>query len=464
MKKKIYYYFSVCDQLFADISTYLSENLTDLEFSGYAYGRSKGLSTYKFSHISYFSDIEWRKKQTPIEYSFLRRIEKELDFTLSECINAERNFSVYPSDKRYYIAQEMLKQIYGDMTAISPELIVLEGLDDFASLFLYHYGRAMNIPVVYYVYARLGSYLIRSDRLDTGPRGFNTDIANITIDENQLNHTKAFIDYYVKNKSQPSYVSDKTSLYKIVSRDDLRKISKGLSNYRFDKKRFGRDSHPFLFPLKRLRRIKNTRDYHNYLKNRFVPEKNLASSKYLIYPLHFHPEAATLVQGRWFNDQYRLTEMISKALPADHVLIVKEHKVSIGRRPITFYKQIDQLHNVHFIHETTDVYDLIENSLGVCTISSSMGLEALMLNTPVMVFGDIFYKYCPGVIHSTDFSKINRDIEALLKVKIINENVVKLIFEFRKNIIKVSPGFSAHKYDNTSMTAIATDIMTLLLS
>ncbi|MDB5147668.1 MAG: capsule polysaccharide biosynthesis protein, partial [Mucilaginibacter sp.] len=166
------------------------------------------------------------------------------------------------------------------------------------------------------------------------------------------------------------------------------------------------------------------------------------------------PEAATLVQGRWLNDQKTIIEMFSKALPANVLLIVKEHKVSVGRRPIEFYQEIDKFHNVYFVPETTEVYPLIENSLGVVTISSSMGLEAVMLNKAVITFGDIHYNILTDVIKATDISKMQEYVRRALNFKKYNEAEYLAFFKVITENVYRMPGYSPHNFSNEHVNTV----------
>lgn len=455
---KIYFYFSVFDRMFTDLALELSSKYNSLKCCGYAYGRRKFFNKFDYESIIYFSDIQFEVEK--LDLSYLNDIESEYNFLISDCIHAERNFNQFSKNEKLCLAQEIIKSNIELLHNFKPDLVILEGIDDFTSLFLYHYCIKQNIPFYYFVYARLGSYLIKSNSLDTGPVDFQKLLieSKKEYESNKLNleDTKLFIQEYIKNKRQPSYVTDGSMTFKNFGYKDFSVILSVLKMNYVDKKSFG-ISNPLLLPYQRLKRIKFRNEYYQYFKNKFI---NISQEGliYFIYPLHFHPEAATLIQGRYFNDQIRIIEMISKALPSNIILIVKEHKVSIGRRNIKFYKEIDSFHNVYFVSEHSDVYDLISKSLGVITISSSMGLEALMLGRPVMVFGDIFYQFSKNVIQVKEFSLIREYIKSMLLIKFDYEDILIFFHTYRKLLINVSPGFSPENYNKESIVEIAKNI------
>ncbi len=118
------------------------------------------------------------------------------------------------------------------------------------------------------------------------------------------------------------------------------------------------------------------------------------AEKYVLFPLHFQPEATTLIFGKWYVDQATLIENIAHALPAEYVLYVKEHPYGYGNRNLSFYKRIKLLPNVRLISPHDDNFELIRNASLLTTITGTSGWEALLLNVPVITFGDIFFNGC----------------------------------------------------------------------
>ena len=69
-------------------------------------------------------------------------------------------------------------------------------------------------------------------------------------------------------------------------------------------------------------------------------EKPVEGEKFALFPLHYMPEASTLIYGKWYVDQAQLIENIAKTLPVSHQLYVKEHPFGYGNRSLDFYKRI----------------------------------------------------------------------------------------------------------------------------
>jgi predicted glycosyltransferase len=148
----------------------------------------------------------------------------------------------------------------------------------------------------------------------------------------------------------------------------------------------------------------------------------------VIFPLQFSPEASTLIQGSKFNDMYQVIELISKSLPVNFTLVVKEHKLCVGRREYKFFKKIFNLHNVRLIKEDVDTYQLIKHSKGVITISSSMALEALMLKKPAGIIGRIYFDNLSNVFNFHNMYSLDHDIKKML-ASIHNSDEIKALIQ-----------------------------------
>ncbi len=125
--------------------------------------------------------------------------------------------------------------------------------------------------------------------------------------------------------------------------------------------------------------------------NKYFFQKPDFSEKYFLFPLHYMKDAQITLREP-FLKQLDLISTISKALPMEVKLYVKPHPHYQGSdSKIRDFSRMAKLKNVRIIIPSTSVYDLIKNSLGVMTINTTTGFEALMYNKPVIAFGHDFY-------------------------------------------------------------------------
>jgi hypothetical protein len=448
----LYYYFSVNDNFFTQGTKEILKNHKDYKFSGIASAKKDFLTdSTLFTNVSYLSDIALDDLKED-DFVYLKEVEEKYKLNVSEMIHSERHFFKLTKNKKIKYALEIIKNIEKDYKNQKFNIIFSSSLADFPSYFLFNFAKAKGIPFYYFVYSRMGGTVFLTDREDTGPLNVETifveNLKEYNSSTNNFAATKSFIESYIDNKSQPYYVTQSSMLYKAFSFEDVKVLYNSYKNYLKDKNSFIQSVNPLLLPFNRITKIKRKREYFKYFKDSFLSLEDLESKKYFVYPLHFHPEAATLIQGRWFNDQKNIIEMISKALPADYLLIVKEHKVSVGRRPKSFYEEINKFHNVYFTSEKTEVYPLIQNSSGIVTISSSMGLEAVMLNKCVITFGDIHYNILSQVIKARDISKMKSYIEQAILFDRYKEDEYWSFFKTINEHCYDMSGYSAHNFTN----------------
>jgi capsule polysaccharide modification protein KpsS len=174
--------------------------------------------------------------------------------------------------------------------------------------------------------------------------------------------------------------------------------------------------------------------YYNHLFE--MPKKH---EKFVFFPLHYQPEISTSLYGKWWENQINLIQCISKALPVDYRLYVKEHPADYGRRPFHFAKEIKKLSNVRLIHPKADARKLIRRSSLILTITGTAGWEAMLLRKPVIVFGDTFYSLLKDV---TKLENIE-DLPKIIKNKLDVEGDLDRLRKFLVAIVNASyPGLA----------------------
>lgn len=140
--------------------------------------------------------------------------------------------------------------------------------------------------------------------------------------------------------------------------------------------------------------------YH-YSRLKYYREADY-SRKYIYFPLHYQPEASTIVSAQKYEKQLFFIDSWAKSLPADTVMYVKEHYTLLGNRPISFYKELKKYPNVILISPWESSRKLMLNSVAVTTLTGTAGWEAMLLRKPVIIGGNAFFEKAPGVIKTDD--------------------------------------------------------------
>ena len=164
------------------------------------------------------------------------------------------------------------------------------------------------------------------------------------------------------------------------------------------------------FKLNKILQAKKINAFHNN-----VFDKPNYKDRYFIFPLHMQPEASTLILSPFYVDQKTTIINISKCLPLDTIIYVKEHKSALGQHSLGFYKDLKKYANIKLISYRENMFDLIKHSLGTINLSSTVGFESLFLKKPAVVLGDVFYNSTGLVFKVDSFKELNEVLEKVSK-------------------------------------------------
>ena len=447
--RNIYIYFLTLESFLTHVSKKIHTINNAVEISGLATIPLNCFNNFKFQHLSFLSDINYKNKE--VDYDYLSKIEKDYNFKISELVHLERySYKLTHNEKLSYI-EGFIKKIENDYFNLKFNIVLSGGLCDGISYFLYLFCIKKGIKFYYHIPNRFGSEYYLSDHPDSGPidfiKKYNKNLSLFETNKKQFENIYEIVNNYLKNKSQPDYLKDKTLVFKYFSFQDIKILIDVL--FTKNKKMFHGESNIIKLIIKRLFKFKQKHKYQSIIHRNLEFSTQNKKINYFIFPLQFHPESATILLGKWFHNQIEILKILSRILPYNVKIVVKEHPHSIGRRPRGFYDEIDKLHNIIFINSNFPVNDLIENSIGVITISSTMGLEAILANKPVILFGDIHYGILSGIIKATNFRKVEHYFNEAMTFKGYNEKekwaLLKTIFDKTMTL----KGFSPYNFNSS---------------
>jgi len=128
--------------------------------------------------------------------------------------------------------------------------------------------------------------------------------------------------------------------------------------------------------------------------------------RFLLYPMHFHPESSTSVLAGTYLDEYEVIRNIAFSLPEGLRLYVKDHISAWGYPSLDFYHRVRALPNVRLLPPEAPTKQLIKASSGIITLTSTVGYEALLLKKRVFLFGRVFYEFHRGVCRIENPTKL----------------------------------------------------------
>ena len=137
------------------------------------------------------------------------------------------------------------------------------------------------------------------------------------------------------------------------------------------------------------------------------------SLPYVFYPLHFQPEATTLMHGSYFEDQLTVIRNLARSLPAGWELVVKEHFWMRGQRALRFYRALRSIPNLRLLPFSVPTNDLILGAEIIAVISGTAGLEGALIGKPVLIFGHYPWDYAPTIRRAGALADLPDQIEEL---------------------------------------------------
>ena len=152
----------------------------------------------------------------------------------------------------------------------------------------------------------------------------------------------------------------------------------------------------------------------------------------MIYPEHFRPEAGTSdVDFKYINDLKNCRYLMKNIT---RLIIFRFHPVYFTKRPIKQLIQILKLFRGALSLPNESLTELIKNSAGVITVSSTVALDSIRNGKPAIVLGNPEFLNSKEIAQNLLIIRKNyssSDIERYIKnYKIIDQNVLDL--ELRK--------------------------------
>ena len=248
-------------------------------------------------------------------------------------------------------------------------------------------------------------------------------------------NTKKYIGKYIKEhgKSKKKFA---TAALEYVFKNENENIK---THYNY----FGRTKFRVAsFMIKSILKKRLRENFINKKLSKQIPN----NMKYAYFPLGVDMERNLLISAPFFTNQIEIIRHIAKSLPPDMTLVVKETPAQISRewRPISYYKEIQNIPNVNLIHPNFPSEEIIKDTELVFTVNGSSGIEALFFEKPSIIFSDTIYSYLPSVFRINAPEDLPNVIRKALKTKVTLEEIKNYIYNLEKNSFEFNwLGFNA---------------------
>jgi hypothetical protein len=138
-------------------------------------------------------------------------------------------------------------------------------------------------------------------------------------------------------------------------------------------------------------------------------------------------------------DQTSLVERVADALPAGYDLVLKEHPMSVGRNSIRLLRRLRERRNVRLVQPHASSHELIRRSQAVAVISSTVGLEALLYEKPVLTLGQPYYSGYGATLDLDSFTQIREQVPELLRFRPDPELIRRLLHAAMRECLPGAP-------------------------
>jgi len=154
-------------------------------------------------------------------------------------------------------------------------------------------------------------------------------------------------------------------------------------------------------------------------------------TKFIFLPLQQEPERSLLLGAPDYKNQVKTVEYVSKCMPKNYLLFVKEHPTQgSGRdwREISDYKSMQNNPKVRLVHPSVSAIEIVSKSKLVITASGTLALESAFFNKPSITFADNDYTLLPSVSKLNSKNELRELIENSLEKK-VDPNYVGKYFD-----------------------------------
>jgi hypothetical protein len=409
-------------------------------------------------------------KESPIDADFLNRnaFHELMAIKMMDRMDPDRHSFNFSQRQRFF--RMLLRKWSGIIDEINPDIIISASIPhrvfDYA---LYVVAKEKGKPFLTYQPTYIKGLLIPISDIYSQPKKIDKHKTSDSAIRDLSSNTQEALNMIMKdyNLAEPDYMREKKKAIRKQENDNLiskiKRISTTPQNYlKFISQLPNssylwfkeRDKNPeesewtnFDFEL-----LKNKgKRYKNKLKKYYnsLTEKPNFKDKYILVALHYQPEATSVPSGGYYADQFLMIDMLSKTIPKDWKIYIKEHRSQFypfawgeNGREKYFYDDILKLKNTKLISCEDDPFKLIDNSMAVATVTGTIGFEARVRGKAVLVFGNAWYGSLSSVF------KINNTREAVSAIEEIKVGIkagMKEVYSFLYHI-ENKIGIEAYHY------------------
>jgi hypothetical protein len=156
-------------------------------------------------------------------------------------------------------------------------------------------------------------------------------------------------------------------------------------------------------------------------------------------------------------DQASIIEQVADALPQGYDLVLKEHPMSVGRNRLSMLRRLARIPNVRLVDPWASSHQLMRDADAVVVISSTVGLEALMYDKPVLTLGQPFYANAGVTMDLDSFAGIREAVPQVLRWQPDHERILRFLHAAMRRCHPGAPVLVDRSDENAALLASSLD-------
>jgi hypothetical protein len=206
-------------------------------------------------------------------------------------------------------------------------------------------------------------------------------------------------------------------------------------------------------------RIRATRAVSGYFNRQFTPSlgesKRLCeTSRYVFFPLQYPEESRLTVFSPEFFDQEWIVEYLSRSVPDNTYIFVKQHPNHIGQQSPLWLRRLFRLPNVKFLCPELSAHKIISDADATIVTNNTVGFETLFYSTPLMVLGQAFYRDTPAVRTVDRLSNLRSVVATAIEENVSEKDRIASIHSLREAVFNVERGGSIERHASGAASGI----------
>lgn len=160
--------------------------------------------------------------------------------------------------------------------------------------------------------------------------------------------------------------------------------------------------------------------------------RTIRQNEYVFFPLQFPAESRMTVFSPEFYRQEWIIEYLSRIVPANTDVFVKQHPNHPGEQGPRWIRNLRKNGNVRFLHPQFSAHEAIERASATVVTNNTVGFEALFYDTPLVVLGRAFYDGTPAATTVESLDRLDGILAELLGTATDREARVSSIHSLRE--------------------------------